>query len=112
MTHHQIEPHLLQFKVGIDIDEGIASQLHTAGGILLNGELVDGGAVVGSIVLREDEGIGTKLYIQHPGNTELQEEVGEEVPGGQWQHLLITAVLIGEDILPVQDAGCEQCVQR
>ena len=82
MRHHHKESHLLQHHVGIDIDEGITTQFYTTGRIFLNGKLVDSRTVVRGVVFREISSIGSQLHSQHLGNTELQVEVGEDVPGG------------------------------
>ena len=111
MRHHHEEAHTLQHHVGIDIDEGIATEFDTTGLVLLNGKLIDGRTEVGGIVLREESSVGSEFYTQHFGNLELQIEVREEVPVGQRQHILITAVLIGDDVLPVQRTKTEVLVQ-
>ena len=101
MSHHQEEAHLLQHHVRIDIDKGISAEFDAACGILLHGKLADERAEVGSVVLAEPGGVGTQFHTEHFGNLEFQIEVGEDIPRGQRQYLLVAAVLIGDDVLPV-----------
>ena len=104
---HDEEAGALQVHVGIDINEGIAAQLHAALGILLDGKLVELRTEVGSVVLGEEADVAAYLEGQLTDHHELQVEVAEEVEGGQRQHLLVAGVLVGDHVLPVEDAQAE-----
>lgn len=91
--------------------KGYPPNSNAAVGCPLDGKLVDHRAEVGRIVFREISHVGTQLDAQHLRYLELQIEVGEEVPGGQGQHFLVAAVLIGDDVLPVQRTQTEVLVK-
>ena len=101
MTHHDEEAHTFQYHIRIDVHEGIAAQFNPALFVFLNGKLGDHRTVVRCIVLGEIGGISAKFHAKHFGYLELQLEVCEDVPGWQGQYFLVAAILVGDDIFPV-----------
>ena len=79
--HHE-EAGVFKVHVGIYIDKRIASELHPAGLVLLNGKLVYLRTEVRSLVFCEVEGIGTQFHRQFVHDFELQIQVCVDVQCG------------------------------
>ena len=69
-------------EVGIDVDKRIATYLHFAVRILLDGKLANHRQIVRSLILREVSRPTAKFDGQHLRNLELQEEVGKHIQVG------------------------------
>ena len=114
VAHRYIEAAVLEVHVGIDSDDGVAAYLGSLVACVLYGELLDGRAVVGSIVGREEAHVAAYLHAQNLGNaySEEQVEVGVDVELRQWQGILIAAGLKAHLVVPVDDFPVEVLGKR
>ena len=107
---HDVEAGVLEVEIGIDVDDGIIAHLH-AGGLVLYAILSDDGAIGGAVIFGEIAEVGTQLGQEDFGKTEFEVEIGVGVEGGHGQHILVGRHLIGQGVLPVEDAPAEILIE-
>ena len=98
---------MLQEEVGIDIDDGVGAGLHPHGFVGLHDELSEGRAVFGSVVFGEEAHVGSEVAVEDVGYLELHEEIGVDVECRYGENLGMRRTLIGDLVLPVEDAEFE-----
>lgn len=86
---HDEESGALKVKVGVNVNERIATQLHAAGTVGLHGKLVELRNEVGCEIIREEIAISTKFHGQLLHDLELYVQVREDVESRHWEHFLI-----------------------
>ena len=112
VIHHRIDACVFQVEVGIDVHYGVVAYLDAVVRVL-EVELPDGRRVVRRVILGEVAHVGSQLHRQHLlRQLELQVEVAVERQVGQRQDVLVTALLVGDFIVPVEDAECQVFLQR
>ena len=104
MGYIDVSAHALDGEVRIAVEDGIMTYLRAGLGGVLNGELLDEGGVVRSVVLGEVAHVGSELHAQHLGDVEDDVGVGVEADGGQGQHILVRAGLPCHLVVPVEDS--------
>jgi len=107
MAHHDEEATLLEAEIGIDIDYGVIAYLGAKGVVFLYAVTSCLRTVFWGVVLGEPAHVGSEMHAEDAGDGEIEIEVGPVVEGWHRKEDFLTALLIGETILPVEDAETE-----
>lgn len=107
MAHHDEETTLLEAEIGIYIDYGVIAYFGAKGVVFLYAVASCLRTVFWGVVFGEPAHIGSEMYAEDAGDGEIEIEVGPVVEGWHCEEYLLAALLIGETILPVEDAETE-----
>ena len=107
VAHHHEESRMLDEHIGGGIDDRVVAHLHIVSTIALYDILSHIWRIVGSLIASEIASVGTEVDIEHLSYTELDVEVRIDIKVWYWYHLLLARVLVGNYVLPVEDAQTE-----
>ena len=102
---------VLDVNIGVGIDDRVVAHLHVLLAVALHGILTDVRRIIRSLVAGEVSGISTQLDIQYLYHLEFDEEVSIYVEVWHWQGTLAAGMLVGNHVLPVEDAKLEILLQ-
>ena len=111
VAHHHEEAGVLDVYVGVGIDDRVVAHLDVLVAIALYGVLSYIRRIVGCLVACEVSGICTQLDVEHLHHLELDEQVGVYIEVWHRQGALAAGMLVGNHVLPVEDAKLEVLLQ-
>ena len=107
MGVRHIEACLLHAEIGIHVHECEITALHLALVVEVHQRWVVGWGVVTGVVVA----IGTQLHLQHFSHGKFDEQIAVNGKLRQRQHLLVAARLIGEFVVPSENAEAKMLPQ-
>ena len=111
VAHHDEKAGMLEMCIGIYVDDRVVAYLHVVLAITLYGIHAHVWRIVWGFVAGKVAYVGTHVYFQYLGNVYFDIEVAVYIECRYRKCTLVAGVLIGNQVLPMEDAELEVLFQ-